>query len=232
MARNDYIQPSDDGFAAQLQAFKTAITPYVGAFGLSGAEVGAQAADADYFSYVIAAHKNIQQTAQQWTAWKDIARDGGTADDAGAPDAPALPAAVPPVDPGIESRFRALVRRLKASPAYNVSIGEALGIEGTQPSGPDMATIQPDISARISGTEVQVKWGWGGQRESLNMCELQVDRGDGKGFVLLAFDTTPNYNDSTPFPIAPAKWTYRAIYHAGDQRVGQWSKPVSVAVGG
>jgi hypothetical protein len=28
------------------------------------------------------------------------------------------------------------------------------------------------------------------------------------------------------------KWTYQAIYRVGDGRVGQWSKPVSVTVGG
>jgi hypothetical protein len=62
------------------------------------------------------------------------------------------------------------------------------------------------------------------------MCELQVDAG-GKGFVLLAFDTTPNYTDSAPNPTAPAKWTYRAIYRVGDHRAEQWSKPVSVTIG-
>jgi hypothetical protein len=45
-------------------------------------------------------------------------------------------------------------------------------------------------------------------------------------------DTTPGYTDSQPFPAAPVKWTYRAIYRLGDNRVGQWSKPVSVTVGG
>jgi hypothetical protein len=53
-----------------------------------------------------------------------------------------------------------------------------------------------------------------------------------KGFVLLTFDTTPNYTDTTPFPSTPTKWTYRAIYRVGDSRVSQWSKPVSVTVGG
>jgi len=74
--------------------------------------------------------------------------------------------------------------------------------------------------------------GWGGNGAFLDICEIQVDRDDSKGFVLLTFDTTPNYTDTTPFPPAPAKWTYRAIYRVGDQRVGQWSKPLSVAVGG
>jgi hypothetical protein len=64
------------------------------------------------------------------------------------------------------------------------------------------------------------------------MIELQVDRSDGKGFVLLAYDTTPGYIDSTPFPTTATKWTYRGIYRVGDAQVGQWSKETSVTVGG
>jgi hypothetical protein len=60
---------------------------------------------------------------------------------------------------------------------------------------------------------------------------LQVDRGDGKGFIFLANDTTPGYIDTDPFPAAPTRWTYRAIYIIGDAQVGLWSKPVSVTVG-
>jgi hypothetical protein len=43
---------------------------------------------------------------------------------------------------------------------------------------------------------------------------------------------TPNYTDTFPFPPAPVKWTYQAIYHVADHRIGQSSKPVSVTVGG
>ena len=59
-----------------------------------------------------------------------------------------------------------------------------------------------------------------------------VGRGDGKGFVLLTVDTTPNYVDTQPFPAAKTVWSYKAIYRADDAQVGQWSQPVSVAVGG
>ena len=168
----------------------------------------------------------------QWTGWKDLARAGGDLPPSGAPVAPVFPPAVPAVAPGIEVRFRALVKQIKGSPAYNAAIGAALGIEGAQQTGPDLTTIQPDITADISGTHVDVGWGWGGNGAYLDICEIEVDRADSKGFVLLTFDTTPNYTDTTPFPAAPAKWTYRAIYRVGDQRVGQWSKPVSVTVGG
>ena len=170
--------------------------------------------------------------SQQWTAWKNLERDGGSPPASGAPVAPNFPAAVTPVAPGIEARFRALVQSIKTSANYNPAIGQALGIEGAVQTGPNLATIQPVIDAVNSGSHVLVKWGWGGNRAYLDMCELQVDRSDGNGYVLLAYDTTPNYNDTQPFPAAPVKWTYRAIYRVGDTRVGQWSLPVSVTVGG
>ncbi|MEN3368879.1 MAG: hypothetical protein V7609_1022 [Verrucomicrobiota bacterium] len=108
----------------------------------------------------------------------------------------------------------------------------ALSIVGQEQTGPDYATTQPNINAVIQGTNVFLDWNWGGFSAFLDICELQVDRGDGKGFVALAFDTTPGYVDTQPFPAAPVKWTYQAIYRVGDSRVGQWSKPVSVTVGG
>jgi hypothetical protein len=122
------------------------------------------------------------------------------------------------------------VQLIKASSNYNDTIGEALGIEGSQQTGPDLTTVQPAISAVISGNQVNVKWGWGGNSAYLDICELQVDRGDGKGFGLLAYDTTPGYTDTQPFPTAPATWTYRAIYRVDDSQVGVWSQPASVTV--
>ena len=144
-----------------------------------------------------------------------------------------LPASVPAVTPGIETRFRALVKQIKGSPAYNEAIGAALGIEGPEQSGPDYATLAPNINASVTGTHVFVDWNWGGFSAFLDLCEIQVDRtGAGTTFTALAFDTTPGYTDTEPFPNAPTKWTYRAIYRVGDQRVGQWSKSVSITVGG
>ena len=56
--------------------------------------------------------------------------------------------------------------------------------------------------------------------------------GDGKGYGLLAYDTTPNYTDTAPLPATPVKWKYKGIYRVGDQRVGLWSNEVSITVGG
>ncbi len=70
-----------------------------------------------------------------------------------------------------------------------------------------------------------------GGRVQLDMIRLEVDRGGGQGFVLLATDTTPNYTDTQPLPSTPAKWTYRGMYYVGDQPVGQWSDETSLNVG-
>ena len=230
MPKSSSINPADEAFGAQLQTFKNAIPAYSATLGLAPAVVTAQAADADYFSYTIMCQQIMLGGSRQWTAWKDLARYGGDLPPSGAPVAPVFPAAVPPVAPGIEPRFRALVKQIKANSAYNAAMGLALGIEGAQQTGPDLATIQPDISAIINGTNVDISWNWGGFSNFLDQLELEVDRGS--GFGLLAIDTTPGYTDTQAFPAAPAKWTYRAIYRVGDNRVGQWSKPVSVTVGG
>ncbi|MDQ6626674.1 MAG: hypothetical protein M3Y69_11160 [Verrucomicrobiota bacterium] len=232
MAKSNYLDPSDDGFAHQLTTFMNAIGAYAATLSVSAAQVASQAADALYFSYVLAVQELMANSAKQWTAWKTLQRMGGSVPPTGAPVAPTFPTAVPVVAPGIEIRFRNLVKQIKANTDYNPSIGAALGIEGSEQIGPDFATFGPVLNLSISGDRVDVGWGWQGYSAFLDQCELEVDRGDSKGFVLLAIDTTPNYTDTQAFPAAPAKWTYQAIYRVGDQRVGQWSPPVSVTVGG
>ena len=232
MPKADYINPNDDQFATQLSTFKTGIGGYATLVGVTSAQVTSHAADADYFAYVVACHAIMQGGAQQWTAWKKIARDGGSVPPSGAPVAPMFPAAVPAVPPGIEVRFRALVKQIKAHANYNAAIGEALGIEGAVQGAPDLTTLQAILILTLTGNAVLVGWGWQGFAAFLDMLELQVDRGDGKGWVMLAFDTTPNYTDTAPLPATPTKWKYRAIYRVGDAQVGVWSNTVEITVGG
>ena len=227
--KQDYIEDGDSAFSDQLLVFKDAVGPYVPTLGLTPAQVASQAGDANYFANLIATQTVIQNAASQWTTWKGLIRDGGSPPPTGAPVAPVLPAAVPVVAPGIEARFRALVRLIKALPTYNPSIGDALGIEGEEKGGPDFDALKPEITASVGG-QVKIGWGWQGHSGELDLIEIHVDRGSGYG--LLTYDSTPNYFDTAAFPAAPAKWTYKAIYRVGDSQVGQWSAEVSVTVGG
>jgi hypothetical protein len=232
MIKSDPIQKNDLAFAAQMLTCKNNLPTYAAVLGLAPAEVDAQAADAVAFDYWVRSMNILHQDAQQFTAWKDLLRDGGTPPTDGAPGVPVLPAAVPVVAPGIEARFRALVQKIKGSPNYNVAIGDALNIEGAQQTPPDLSTVQPVLTLTLNGNHVEVGWGWQGNVAYLDQCEIQVDRGDGKGYVLLTFDPSPGYTDTTPLPATPAKWTYRRIYRVDEAQVGQWSSPVSITVGG
>jgi hypothetical protein len=144
--------------------------------------------------------------------------------------APALPTGVTPVNTGALNRIFALVQSIKDSGQCSDTNATNLGIVGSTQTGPDLTTVQPIISAAIMGSQVNVKWGWGGNGAFLDSCEIQVDRADGKGFVLLTIDTTPGYTDTQPFPAASAKWTYKAIYRLDDAQVGLWSQTASVTV--
>lgn len=230
MARQYFMPNSEDGKAAAFEQFRDNIGPYVATFGLAAADITQQAADVTYFRGALTLAQTMSSAGVQWTAWKSIVLTGTNGSE---PALPAKPAGFPPAPPaGILTRFLALARTVKNHKDYTTAIGDILGLEGAEQTGPNMATIQPDITAKIAGNAVTIPWGWGGHGAFLDICEIQVDRGDGKGFVMLTFDTSPGYTDTTPFPTAPTKWTYRAIYRVGDAQVGQWSKETSVMVGG
>jgi hypothetical protein len=234
MAKSDFLATDDNGKASQFVLFRDNIGKYLPGIGIAAddPEIVQQAADATRFRAMVDFCGNMQNAAQSWTAGKNYERDGGDT----APSAqvvPALPAGFPPAVPaGIVTRFRALVKRLKAIKAYTTTISQALGTEGTERSAPDMATLQAVLDLSIKGNAVFIGWGWQGYSAFLDMLEIQVDRSDGKGWSFLTYDTTPNYTDTAPFPAAPTKWKYRAIYRVGDAQVGIWSATQEIMVGG
>ncbi len=232
MPKSDYVKAAMLAFSQQLLTFKNNITPYVTTLSLTAGEVTTQAADADRFKWEVDMLDICGNCAQQWAAWLDITRHGGTPPATGAPLPVTPPAPEPPaVAPGVEARFRRLVAKCKVSTNFSPAIAEVLGIRGEEITGPDFSVFGPVLKLTLDAAGVMVRWGWQGFGDFLDACEIQVDRNDGQGFKLLAIDTTPNYLDTTPMPSAPGKWTYKAVYRVGDGRVGQWSAPVSLTVG-
>ncbi len=236
MAKNDLIAKSDPAFAQQLQTFKNNIGEYAAWLGLTPEQVAAQAADADYYQSVVHGQQAMLSHSKAWTVLRKTLRKGDATltDSTTAPAAnvPAYtpPPAPPPVAYGIESRFRPLVRQVKASVNYTTAIGKELGIEAVDHAAPDLNAVQPVITATVNGDHVEIGWDWQGQRAYLDLCVFEVNRNDGKGFVWLLSSTRPGSVDATRFPAATAHWQYRAIYQVGDKYVGQWSQTASVIV--
>jgi len=230
MAKADLMQKGAMPFARQMMMFKENIGTYAVILGLSPEQVATQAVDADYYNQVVANHNLVQVHAQGWTALKKSLRRGKKSDVLESLPGLNLDYSAAPVPAGVEQRFRVLVRQIKLSPHYDLTMGVRLGIEATDRPAPDYSALQPKITAVVNGDRVMLGWDWQGFRAFLDQCEFQVDRNDGRGFGPLTHSTVPGSVDKTPFPAVQTVWRYRAIYHANNVQVGQWSQIVSVTV--
>jgi hypothetical protein len=234
MAKKDLIPKTDLAFAAQMRTFQRNIAKHAADLNVTPEQVAGQSADSDHYNYVVLGQQLMLNTSKAWTVWRKTARKGVTTTDGtmeqGIPTAN-LPPAPPAVLPGVEKRFRLLLRQIKAGPNYTYGIGVELGIEAASLTAPDHVTLQPRLIVQVVGGRVQLGWDWQGYRTFLDLCEFQVDRCDGLGFVALTYSVHPGCWDETPFPTVPTVWQYRAIYHADGKRIGLWSQVVSVTVG-
>ena len=221
-----YYLPSDDaGKGAWLNNLSAKLPSYSAALGLTAADTASVTADAAFFSYLLAAQAQVAAYSQQWTAYKNAARNGTALGIL--PVAPSLGVAPAAVAPNIFGRATALVARIKTAPGYTDSIGQALQIIGADQTV-DVTTMKPVLTAALDAGQVDIGW----TKQGMDGIEIQVDRG--AGFAFLAIDTVPDYTDTAPLPATgqSALWKYKAIYRQGDDRVGQWSDVVSIPVAG
>lgn len=216
-----------------LENLRNKLAGHAPALGLTVAECEAGIADARWLVYVLG---SWLPAARAWAlSCTDTAKDAQDGDGVALSSLlpftpPALPAGVVAVKTGALVRLFALVGKLKEAGGYTEAIGTDLGLIGSEDTAPNLATVQPVLTATVSGGKVEIGWSWEGYRKFLDLCEIQVDRG--AGWVPLVFDTTPGYTDSAPHPAALTRWKYRAIYHVNDAQVGLWSAEASVTVGG
>jgi len=235
MKHNTYYPVRNADQAAWLVNWCNKLPGYAVALGLTPAQSAAAVADALWLVYVLQAWLGAIRT------WTVACTNASTAAQTGDGTAlcvlpvftpPALPVGGTPVNTGALNRIFAIVQIIKDGNGCTDAIANDLGIVGSVQPAPDLAAIIPVFTLNRIPTGVNVNWGWGGNSAFLDMIELQVDRNDGKGYMLLAYDTTPGYIDSYPQPAALTKWKYKGIYRAGDQQVSQWSQEMSITVGG
>ena len=65
-------------FAGQMNTFKINIPTYAALLGVTAEQMAAQAADAVAFDYWVKSMNIMHKDAQQFTAWKNLLRNGGT----------------------------------------------------------------------------------------------------------------------------------------------------------
>jgi hypothetical protein len=241
MKRQQYYPSATGRQVLWLNNYVTKLAGHAATVGVSPAECAASIADARWVIYVIGVWL---PAVRAWTkscteaAARAQSPDGSTLMLLPAFVPPPLPAAevgglpaVVPVEEGALDRIFALVQTIKEAPGYTNDIGLDLGIVGAAMTPPDLDSIAPVLVLELLAGGVRILWGWGGLGEWLDMCEIQVKRSAEAGWETLVFDPDPNFTDNTPFPATPQKVSYRAIFRAGESRVGLWSAEVSVNVG-
>lgn len=224
-----------------LTNFFNKLIGHAATLGITPLICAAAVADARWLIYLLGTYQPSQRTWSKSNTDMIRAAQTGTGDTVmvlptyTAPPLPPadvpnnLPAVVP-VKPGALKRLFSLIQVMQEAPGYVESIATDLGTVGTETTTPDLETIQPEFKVRIIGGHVFLDWGWDGNGAFLDMLQMQVDRG--QGWVDLAYDTTPGYTDTHPFPATLTTWKYRAIYRVGDSQVGVWSAEMGIAVGG
>jgi hypothetical protein len=225
-----YWLPADDnGKDSLLTNISSKLPKYQATLNLDPADVASTTADGLFFHFCLNAQGQVAAYSQQWTAYKNAARNGGDPALGDVPVAPVLGAAPAMVAPGIFKRLTALVANIKTNKKYTDAIGADLQIIGTD-TPVDPTTLKPVLYVQLTAGQVVVGW----YKQGMDALELWMDRGDGKGFVFLAIDSIPNYTDTAAMPPAgtSALWKYKGIYIQSDQRVGQWSDVVSIPVAG
>lgn len=233
MAKSDYLKGAHLAFALQLKTFAENIGEVAATLGVTPTEVADAQKAAERFDWELQVLAICSQCAQSFSAWKDITRYGGAYPISGAPVMVDWPSPEPPpVAPGLEKWFRALANRIKSHANYTPAVGQLLGIEGADMAMPDLSEAKPDFGVKLTSAGVELGWTWQGLSKWLYGCELEVDRGDGQGRRPLSVDNVPKYIDTHPLPATPQKWTYWAVFRDREGRVGQWSNPISITVGG
>lgn len=226
MAKSRYLPNDDAGKCTWLSNFAQKLAGYAAALGLTGPETAAVTADCLFFTWVCDARNQYLTKAQDWTAFKNLLRNG-PAPLGAIPSAPALgtPPAVVAAD--IFGRITALVARTKTQPGYTPAIGEDLGIIGAEETV-DLDAMKPILTLTLPAGHPNIGW----KKQGMDALEIWVDRG--AGFAFLAIDTVPDYLDTAPLPAAgsSAVWKYKAIYRLRDEQVGHWSDVASVSVMG
>jgi hypothetical protein len=240
MKRTTYYPTNVPEQILWLTNFFNKLIGHAPALGVSTLVCAAIVADARWLIYLLGSY---QPALKAWMkSCTEMVRDAQTGEGDGVMVLPVfVPPPLPPADAGAGlpavvpvaagalDRIVSLVQVIQEAPGYSGSIAADLGTVGTVITTPDLATIQPEFTAELTGGKVFLDWGWDGNGAFLDLIQLQVDRGS--GWVDLAYDTTPGYTDSHPHPATPTKWKYRGIYRVGDEQVGVWGPEVGVIVG-
>ncbi len=227
MKHNYYLPHNDAGKILWFENFFGKLAGYATLLGITAAQMAALENDKKMFTTVVSTLQQIKDFLKSLATFKIEISNGKATGDKNMP----LPAAiVPPVAvvEGIFNRVGELVAAIKLNPAYTDTIGNDLGIIGTE-INPDFATAKPLPKLSIRNSLAYVKW----KKEHTDAADVYADYDDGGGFKFIARITVNHFAD----PHLPAAgitkiFKYKLRYVVDDHQVGFWSDDEEITVTG
>ena len=234
MSKTIYYLPNGDAQRGTwLSNFSLNLVIYKTKLGLTTDQMTSVANDTKNFVYsllLIAASKSFDHTC---ITYKTSIRNGLTMENVAEIPVFTAPADTPVtgVKPGIFSRITALVRIIKAHPAYTEAMGTNLGIIGAERAERNnQDLLQPVFTVKIVAGKVQLKYAKG----DTDGVRIECKRGTETEFSFLDKVSKNTFTDERKnlIPLQAEQRQYRGLYMKGDSVIGIMSDIVTIAVPG
>lgn len=225
MINENYVPSADKERSAWLMNFAAQLRAHSAELEIEAPEVNAIEKDAAMFCYLVVLEETFKKEARKRVSFKNAMAYSDGYPYAVYPSPPVLQEMPEPVSPGIFKRVLNMICRIKNHPSYNERLGYEFRITGAEMLM-NNNKLKPELKISIDGGKPVIRW-VKGMTDSL---DIYVQRRPMGLFEFLANSTQQNFIDTYHMPMSPTLWSYRAIYKAGEDHVGQVSDTVSVSV--
>jgi hypothetical protein len=228
MAVQDYFKMPQAELPAWFSNFAAKLSTHMTALGLAQADVDQATADSAIVQLSIDGVTGVKDHLKSWVDFKNLELYGPVGDPTPAVPYPTTPGGTP-VAPGIITRTRDLVTRIKAAANYTDVIGEDLRVIGSEETPP--AEIKPQCSAEPQPNfQTQISFVKG----NFDGVTIESQRGSETVWQQIGIDMHSPYLDTRAPEVAgqPEERRYRLRYIDNDVPVGVYSDTLTATVGG
>jgi len=152
---------------------------------------------------------------RSWRAYRNIllfSRENSVTPPLAAPPAQTLRGIAQfPAIIGVVSAIDWQVRMLRKDPAFNQTEADLLGIVPSAPHTPDPATLDPQVTARLIGGGVELRFRSPGHIRGVKVVEIWCQHGEGARHFVAA-TTRGSFLDTHEMPATRTTWTYYVWY--------------------
>lgn len=227
MSKSHYVPNTDEGKVTWLNNFASKLPEHSEVLGISPEQIASVQNDAAMYSYIVNIVNSFKAGLAERVGYKDLLKNGAENSPLGPVPVYSNAPAPTVVAAGIFVRISKMIMTIKGNPNYTESIGGNLGIIGSEESR-ELSEMKPNITIRMEAGYPKLVW----KKGKADSLDIYVNRSDGKGYIYLANDSSPDFVDKTLLNgiEKTAEWIYKAIYRSKDDQVGSFSDEVSVIV--